>query len=92
MSNLKGKVSLFLVMIMMMTAILPIFTVNAAEDVNMSVVVKYNGKQLSDRQSLTLEPGSKINVEVVTPYTEGLEIAYYWNAGKINTLPLGQIC
>lgn len=86
MSNLKGKVSLLLAIMMMMMTILPLAVVNAVE---MSLIVKYSGVQLSDGQTLTVNPGATIEVNVETPYTEGLEIAYYWNAGNIHTFPLG---
>ena len=89
MNKLKGKLSLLLVAIMMMATFMPVFAVYAKE-VNMSLLVKYNNTQLREGQTLNIKPGSVINVEVDTPYTEGLEIAYYWNAGKINTFPIGQ--
>ena len=56
----------------------------------MNLIVKRAGKTLKNQQVLTLRPGAVFTVEVETPYTEGLEIAYYWNAGKINTFPVGQ--
>ena len=89
MSNIKGKVSLLLAIIMMTLTILPMTVGAATSAVEMSLIVKYNGTQLKDGQTVTLNPGSKINVSVDTPYTEGLEIAYYWNAGKIVTFPIG---
>ena len=89
MNKLKGKLSLLLAAIMMIATFMPVFAVYAS-DVDMSLVVKYNNTQLRDGQKLNIKPGSVINVSVDTPYTEGLEIAYYWNAGKINTFPIGQ--
>ena len=60
MSNLKGKVSLFLVMIMMMTAVLPIFAVNAASEVTMTV--KMGNTTMKAGNTYEVEGGEKINV------------------------------
>ena len=91
MNKLKGKLSLLLAVIIMMATFMPVLTVYAANtDVEMSLIVKYNNAQLKDGQTLNIKPGSVIDVTVDTPYTEGLEIAYYWNGGAINTFPIGQ--
>ena len=60
MSNLKGKVSLFLVMIMMMTAVLPIFTVSAASEVTMTV--KMGSTTMKAGKTYEVTGGEKINV------------------------------
>lgn len=88
MNKLKSKLSLVLVAIMLMATFMPIFTVNAA--VEMSLTVEYKGNELEEGKALNIKPGSVIDVTVNTPYTEGLEIAYYWNAGSIKTFPIGQ--
>ena len=59
MSNLKGKVSLLLALVMMMMTVLPIVTVNAAEDVGtrrmMTATASYKGSTLADGTTLTVE-------------------------------------
>ena len=89
MSNLKGKVSLFLVIIMMMTSILPIFTVSATENATISLTAKYGNTTLKDRGSITAKAGDKISITVDAPYTEGLKIGYFWNDGTMQILSSG---
>ncbi|MBR4111200.1 MAG: hypothetical protein IKK43_05915, partial [Clostridia bacterium] len=94
MSNLKGKVSLFLAMIMMMTTLLPVFTVNAAGTTNriMTLTATRDGKSLANETIITINPedtNRKINVSVNVNSTTELGIYYCWNGGDVKVASTG---
>lgn len=45
---------------------------------------------LGDGSVYVVHVGDEWHVQVQTEYDEGVEIAYYWNAGEIHTFPVGE--
>lgn len=91
MSNLKGKISLLLVMILMMTAILPVFAVNAASEL-MTLTASKDGSDLANNTIITVNPGDtnkKINVSVDSKSTTNLVIYYCWDKGDLKVAATG---
>ncbi len=91
MSNLKGKVSLLLVMILMMTAILPVFTVNAATEL-MTLKASKDGSNLANNTIITVNAGDtnkKIDVSVDVSSTTNLVIYYCWDKGELKVASTG---
>ncbi len=90
MLNLKRKLLFAVLVVMMVISIMPVYASVHVGDIDISLIVKYNGQKLTEGQELTLNPGDKIEVNVDIPYSEGVRITYYWNTPDIHVLAEGK--
>ena len=87
MSNIKGKVSLLLAIIMMTLTILPM-TVGAASEI-MKLTAKKDGEVLTTGASIEAKAGNQISVSVDVASTNGLVIYYSWDRSGLNKASTG---